>query len=69
MKNATTDCLNVVVEALETSHSPIGYDSVHDYIDAVTDVARTTWGPLNAAQRSAIEKWARDDYNDCMSVE
>lgn len=62
MKNATIDCLNVVAEKLEIS--PMHFDTCEDFVDAVVDFAESNkcWGALNASQRSAVEKYAREDY-------
>ena len=62
MKNATIDCLNVVADKIE--FSPVDFYNCDDYIDAVVCFAESNrcWGPLNASQRSAVEKYARDDY-------
>lgn len=69
MKNATTDCLNVVAEKLQIY--PINFDSCEDFVDAVVSFAESSmcWGALNASQRSTVEKFARDDYAQCINAE
>ena len=66
-KARVDECLNIVAD--KTSMSPMHYSDVDDYIDAYVDEAMMLFGPLNAAQRSAIRSMAREDSKRYAALE
>lgn len=68
-RNNVIDYVNVTATAMEKSGpSPCEFDDKDDFVDAVMDAGVSAWGRPNAAQKSALEKFAREDweqYHNC----
>ena len=66
MRTRVQECVECVVEEMQRrGHpSPCNCEDADDYEDEVIAFAETAWGPLDAAQRSSICRWARDDWRE-----
>lgn len=63
-------CLGCVIQRSEcTDLSPAAYDEVDDYEDAMIAAGRKYWGPLDAACKSVLAKWAREDWAEYYALE
>lgn len=64
VKKYITDCLNIVAEF--GTVSPGEFDDVDDFVEAYLEDARrpAVYGPMNAALLSAVEKMAREYWEN-----
>lgn len=69
LRNTVTEYVDISIrEIIDSGKSPCQFGDYDDYEDSCFDIAKGTVGNPNIAQKVALRKWLREDWDNYYRV-